>query len=736
MVDTMGRLCAVGRRVPVLDRTMRRPLAARRRTERAIVRTAWRGAVLLALTTLAGCYFPVHEKINKDLCDIAKQPFDASQMQAPDQAPTMPPASGDAIEQTDYSSADAEAGSMRRAGFDLPANAPELLDDEEIDHIILADGLAKHNRDRPSSDKFDPFKDLRVIKPRSLEVPPDLLPGGRPRPLDLGPLDSAQRRERLQREYPPLRPPGPDHRGENGPFGHPLTLAELQRLGLSNSPLIKQALARVESARGLAFQAGLPPNPLIGFEDDTFGTTGGAGYVGGFMEQLFVTGGKLRLRRAVAAMDLRNAEVALRRAQMDLATQIRTNYFQLLVARENMRINRLLVAFTNSVYEIQASEVRGRTELTIAAYEPKYLEYLAFLARTKLIPARHSYIMYWKQLTSTIGLPGLPLTEIAGSADMPIPILDFARVWTRIGQHHTDVVAADNSWHQARLSLLLAQAQLIPDVDARFLIQKDYTGPPNEIAPSFAVSAPLPIWNRNQGNITAAQADVVRLSAEPQNVRNNLYNRLAEAFYRYQWYRQNLAIYRKKILPDLVVVYDSIYHRYLAFGGIQMTTPNPAAPPAAPPGGGVGPVPMFQPPQPGINDVVVAQQFLITEIGNYITNLSGMWQAIVDVTDLIQTHDMFLMGQIPLQKEELPPLDLQQLKPLPPSSPCSPLQDPKLRGGDPTWPQAIPTRDNYFMPPADYKMSKKKATASPASVAQVDPQLSEPPPTVGAGANP
>jgi hypothetical protein len=31
-------------------------------------------------------------------------------------------------------------------------------------------------------------------------------------------------------------------------------------------------------------------------------------------------------------------------------------------------------------------------------------------------------------------------------------------------------------------------------------------------------------------------------------------------------------------------------------------------------------------------------------------------------------------------------------------NPCSPLPDPKLRGGDGTWPEAIPTRNNYPMP--------------------------------------
>jgi cobalt-zinc-cadmium efflux system outer membrane protein len=367
------------------------------------------------------------------------------------------------------------------------------------------------------------------------------------------------------------------------------------------------------------------------------------------------------------------------------------------VARENMRINRLLVSFIDTVYEVQAREVRGPAEFTIAAYEPMYLRALAYMARTNLIQARNSYVSNWKQLTSAMGLPGMPLTELAGRADMPIPIFDFARVWARVGVSHTDVLTADNTFHQARLNLLLNQAMLIPDVYARFLMQKDYTGAPNAIAPSFATSIPIPIWNRNQGGIASAQAEVVRAGEGPQNVRNDLYGRLSEAFGRYQTFRKNLALYRNNILPDLVRVYDAIISRHYALGGMQPPTVPPAVPPAAPVP--PQPLPAFQPPQPGINDVVVAQQFLMTSIASYITNLSGMWQAVVDVTDLIQTNDMFRMGQDALPTEPLPPvLDVEQLKPLLQTHPCSPLPDPKLRGGDGTWPEAIPTRNNYPMP--------------------------------------
>jgi cobalt-zinc-cadmium efflux system outer membrane protein len=608
-----------------------------------ILRSAIRGAVLLGMLTLLGCYYPVREKIDTALCDIAKQPLDVQNLPAADQTPMTLPAA-EPIKQTD-------------------AKADERED------IVFAEAQTT-DKDEKRSDELP--------KPRPiLKVPPDLLPGGPPRDLPFG-LEGKQRRERMQQEFPPLSPPGPDYEGVPGPYGHPLTLAELQTIGLSSSPLIKQAIARVESARSTAFQAGLPPNLNLGFEDDTFGTTGGAGYVGGFIEQVLVTGGKLRLQRAVAAMDLRNAEVALRRARMDLATQIRTYYFQLLVARENMRVNRILVDFTNAVYEVKAVQMRSKAELTVAAYETMYLRALANMVRTSLVTARNSYTAAWKQLTSNLGLPGMPLTQVAGRVDMPMPIFDFQKVWLHVGKNHTDVATADFTLQQSRFALLLAQAQVVPNVDIRVLMQKDYTGAPNAIAPSFAASVPLPIWNRNQGGIAAAQANVIDAGEGPLRARNDLYNRLSEAFGRYQTFRKNLALYRDSILPDLVRVYDRIYRRYQFEGQVNLPAP-PGVPPAL----------QFSPPT--IDDVVLAQQFLASGIATYITNLGGMWQAVVDVTDLIQTNNMFLMGQDKLPTEPPPVLpDLEQLKALMPTHPCSPLQNPRLRGGDGTWPPAIP----------------------------------------------
>ena len=74
-------------------------------------------------------------------------------------------------------------------------------------------------------------------------------------------------------------------------------------------------------------------------------------------------------------MDLHNAELALRRARSDLATQVRNAYFAVLVAKETVRVNRALAHFTDEVYRLQAQLLAGGFA---APYEPAALRAQAY----------------------------------------------------------------------------------------------------------------------------------------------------------------------------------------------------------------------------------------------------------------------------------------------------------------------------------------------------------------------
>src|SRR5262249_14016961 len=153
--------------------------------------------------------------------------------------------------------------------------------------------------------------------------------------------------------------------------------------------------------------------------------------------------------------------------------------------------------------------------------------------------------------------------------------------------------------------------------------------------------------------------------------------RLADAFERYDTNRLLLAYYRDQILPDLVRAYRGIYQRYQtevpAGGGL----PGALAPPAA-----ATTAPQFA-------DVVVAEQTLATAVTTYVTTLGQAWQAVVDVADVLQTDDIYRVGDQVLPTECVGPLpEIGVLPALPCDHPCSPLPDPALKGANGAWPPA------------------------------------------------
>jgi cobalt-zinc-cadmium efflux system outer membrane protein len=426
-------------------------------------------------------------------------------------------------------------------------------------------------------------------------------------------------------------------------------------------------------------------------------------------------------------MDLANAELALRRAETDLMSKVRGGYFAVLVAEENIRIAKALLEFTTEIYKIQVTMLRKGG--TAAGYEPGQLEVLALQAHDALFTARNRYVSAWKQLAATLGLPGLPLTQLAGGLDRRVPVYDHAAVLKRVLANHTDVRTAENGILKAKYNLQLAQVTPIPDVDVRVLIQKDNAGGPGSVNQSINVSIPFPIWDRNQGGIIQAQGNLIGANEEPDRVRNALTMTLADAYERYKTNYLRLRLYRDRILPTQVRAYRALYSRYVALGGIDPTAP-------------------------AFGDVVTAQQTLAGLVTTYVSTLGSFWQAVVDVNDLLQTNDLFQAGADQPDDAAVP--DLDQLPPLPCCHPCAPLADPRLKVGHGDWPspvaepgakpmpppidESLPVGPPEPGPPVEPKDARSQAPASLAPVPSdpgviatgvpegVDPRLLEPPP--------
>lgn len=391
--------------------------------------------------------------------------------------------------------------------------------------------------------------------------------------------------------------------------GRSYTLDELQAVALNSNPLITQAEANVMALRGTALQAGLHPNPVIGYEGDTVGSNANPNYQGGYINTVIKTAGKLKLAESAANVDVWNADLMRKKTRIELITQVRGAYFGALIARENVKVTEALVRFTDNVYQIQLDQLRGGL---VSVYEPIQLRALAVQARTALTQARNRYDAAWRQLAATVGTPDLQIGELAGNPDLAIPAVDYDAALPYVLSNHTDVLAARNSEVQARINLRLQEVTPIPDLNFYTALQKDFTtAPVYRLTYNMQIGVPVPIFDKNQGNILNAHGTLLKASQEAARVQNALATTLADAVERYSNTSNVVQMYRDHVLPDQARAYRGVFERH-----------------------------QQQPDLVGFADVVTAQQTLLTSIGVYINSLVARWQAFTDIGSLIQAESI------------------------------------------------------------------------------------------------
>jgi cobalt-zinc-cadmium efflux system outer membrane protein len=557
----------------------------------------WLIALAGFMCILNGCLYNARERADEAVCSLAMQPYDQQPAAAPEaksKTPASPPSPEKKSEATSLPPLDVQSSEIIAPG----AKATQLASD-------VGQSAEKKPRLEPP-------------------IPPEVPGSETPR------LPGKASPESLQQIYPDLPPLPEDPVAQPSPDGKPYTLSALQQIAAANDPKLRQAAFDVEAARGNLIQARAYPNPTIGWNVQPSNDGSTAGVQGPFIDQTIKTGGKLKLAGAAAEMDLRNAELALRRARSDLATQVRNAYFAVLVAREAVRVNKALASFTDQMYRLQA---KGLLPGAVSApYEPAALRAQAYTTRLAYKQAIQTYTYAWKQLVAALGLRQLPLSELSGRIDAVIPNYDYDVVLAHVLRNHTDVLTAQNAIEKARYNLKLAQVTPVPDVDFNVSVLKEYSLPPKQFVPTATIGFPFPIWNRNRGGIIAAEGAWGRAVDEPHRVEQNLTTLLAAAYTGYKQNLDALEYYRRFILPDQVRYYRGVVDRR-----------------------------QFQlDPTGGFGDLVTAQQTLVTNVSSYLTVLGALWSSVVSVADLLQTDDLFQLAQsraIPAlpELESLPP---------------------------------------------------------------------------------
>ena len=414
--------------------------------------------------------------------------------------------------------------------------------------------------------------------------------------------------EAMRALYTPLPPLGENPTARHGPDEKPLSLEYLQSVALARNPLLLQVRADVASAHGTVLQSGLWKNPVVGFQGDAIGQNNTSGRLGGFVSQEIIWAAKLRLARAIATADRELAACASAQMEAEVLAATRHGYVSVLAAHEAMRVQEAFAHFTDDVYRSQLDQARVGA---IGPYDPIPVRATAFRGRALLAQARNRYVSAWKQLAAVVGEPNLPLTLLQGVIDQPMPILQYDALHRRATSEHSDLRAAQIMVERAQKSIRLAEANRVPNVVVNAALQRDAVFDPHRTTMNLQVGVPVPLFDRNQGNIHKARGELDRACAEADRVRNQLAAQLAEAFERYDNQRRLVFYQRDHILPGLASAYRELSQQR-----------------------------KLNPDKVRVGEIVSAHQNLADALAGYTGALRETWSAIVDLGKITQTPSL------------------------------------------------------------------------------------------------
>jgi outer membrane protein, heavy metal efflux system len=344
-----------------------------------------------------------------------------------------------------------------------------------------------------------------------------------------------------------------------------VTLEQVQKIASESNPTLRQAKAEIRAAKARAQQSGLYPNPTVGYTGDEIrGGSVGGGKQGFFVQQMIVTGGKLGLSREVFGKEAKLAELEAEEQKIRVQSAVKMAFLRVLAAQELLDTRRDL-----SMIAQDATETQRRLMNTGQADETEVLEAEVEAQRARMSARMQENTLReeWRSLAAAIGQPELPLATVAGDLEKDWPELNEEQAVEAIAQQSPAVRMADAAETRAQTVLARAKRDPVPDVLVRGGMEYNHetlgTVPYAKGWEGLAeVSLQIPLFNRNQGNVAAANADIERAGQEKRRIALTLRERAATVVDQYANARLMAVEYRDEMLPRAKKAYSLMVDKY------------------------------------------------------------------------------------------------------------------------------------------------------------------------------
>jgi cobalt-zinc-cadmium efflux system outer membrane protein len=330
-----------------------------------------------------------------------------------------------------------------------------------------------------------------------------------------------------------------------------LRLEDLERMALEKNPTLSQAQASIRAAQGRQTQAGLYPNPLVGYQLEDQNTRMPNQNKNFFWFQVpIVTAGKLQKSRDFAATDSQRAAITADIQRLRVLTTVRMLYYEGLGAARLVDERQALAKVTR-----EAVGVSGELFNVGQADRPDVLdvEIQAQRADIELMKAQSHQQRVWRMLAAAVGEPSLPMGKLDGDLSANMPRFDSEAMLARVLRESPEVRQAQMNVERAKVALERVRAERIPNLFVRTKLgynsEQSMPGKDVGFETGIEIGIPLPLFDRQQGNLATAQGDLEHSQAEVRRLELALRSELATVIRGYEDARMEVGRYEREILP-------------------------------------------------------------------------------------------------------------------------------------------------------------------------------------------
>jgi cobalt-zinc-cadmium efflux system outer membrane protein len=314
---------------------------------------------------------------------------------------------------------------------------------------------------------------------------------------------------------------------------------------LARNPELNYYRAEIAAAKGGLRTAGTIRNPEVsthaGYKDNRDnGSSGEGGTFALSAEQTFEYPGRIALRTAIAKRDLGLAELRLAQFEASLAAHVRALTYGVLLAQEKVGPLR---------------EISGRFEALTSILKEREPAGTTALLEMQVIEANSfAFQRQRREAVTSVKTLLVQLNQVCGrSADDPVQIEEGRVAFTtnpsltsilgRVRQHSFEIRIRETELAQQGFRVSLSKNERYPAVAVGPYYSYEKAAD-REQQVGIGISLPLPLWDRNAGNIQTAKAREEQARATLLATQQDVERRAAENATVFQSKTEEIALWQ------------------------------------------------------------------------------------------------------------------------------------------------------------------------------------------------